>query len=64
MIAHMAGAPLEEILLSASGPVAALALARTWLTFHLRRRREPDDEGKCLAIVPAEHGDDSHRRRR
>ena len=44
MIAHVAGVPVEELLLlaSASGAGAALLPARAWLTLHLRRRREPE----------------------
>ncbi len=37
MIAHVAGMPVEELLPSVSGAV----LARVWLVFHLRRRRDP-----------------------
>jgi hypothetical protein len=40
MIAHVAGVPLEELLLqvSACGACAGLLPARAWLMLHLRRR--------------------------
>jgi hypothetical protein len=38
MIAHVGGVPLEEML-SVTGAGASLALARAWLTLHLRRRQ-------------------------
>ena len=41
MIAHIAGVPLEEVLPSAGGAAGALVLARGWLWFHWRRRKEP-----------------------
>jgi hypothetical protein len=43
-IAHVAGVPVEELLPSAAGAGAGLVLARAWLAFHLRRRRDPEDE--------------------
>ena len=44
MIAHVAGVPVEELLLlmSASGAGAALLPARAWLRLRLRRRRAPE----------------------
>jgi hypothetical protein len=44
MIAHVAGVPVEELLLlmPASGAAAGLLLARAWLTLRPRRRREPE----------------------
>ncbi len=44
MIAHVAGVPVEELLLPvmASGAGAGWLLARAWLTLRLRRRREPE----------------------
>jgi hypothetical protein len=41
VIAHVAGVPLEELLASAGGAGAGLALTRTWVLAHLRRRQEP-----------------------
>jgi hypothetical protein len=37
MIAHIAGVPLEELLLAMPGACASLVLARAWLLAHLRR---------------------------
>ena len=42
MIAHVAGVPVEELLVSSSGAGAGLLLARAWLLVRLRRRREPE----------------------
>jgi hypothetical protein len=41
MIAHVAGVPVEELLLlvPAGGAGAGLLLARAWVTLRLRRRR-------------------------
>ena len=39
MIAHVAGAPLEELLPLAPGGAALLVVARTWLMVRVRRRR-------------------------
>ena len=38
MIAHIAGAPVEEALLSLSGAGVWLLLARGWVAARLRRR--------------------------
>jgi len=38
MIAHIAGAPVEEVLLSLSGAGIWLLLARGWVAARLRRR--------------------------
>jgi hypothetical protein len=38
-LAHIAGVPLEELLLPAAGGGAALLAARVWLAAHLHRRR-------------------------
>ena len=43
MIAHVAGAPVEETLLpllGAGGMGASLLLARAWFANHVRRRRD------------------------
>ena len=37
--AHVGGIPLEEALPSLGGAAGGLLLARTWVAFHLRRRR-------------------------
>lgn len=44
MIAHVAGVPVEELLLlvSANAAGAGVLLARAWLVLHARRRREPE----------------------
>jgi hypothetical protein len=42
VIAHVGGAPLEEILPLATGAGASLLLARAWLMMHLRRSRSND----------------------
>ena len=39
LVAHVAGVPLEEALLSLSSAGAALLVARSWLAIHWRRRR-------------------------
>jgi hypothetical protein len=39
VIAHVGGLPLEEIAPSLTGAVAAMLLARAWLTARVRRRR-------------------------
>jgi hypothetical protein len=40
MIAHLGGAPVEEMLPLVTGVGAALLLARAWIMLRLRRRRE------------------------
>jgi hypothetical protein len=37
--AHVAGIPVEELLPSVTGLLAA----RAWMMFHVRRRRKPDE---------------------
>jgi hypothetical protein len=37
--AHVAGIPVEELLPSLTGLLAA----RAWMMFHVRRRRKPDE---------------------
>ncbi len=40
-LAHIAGVPVEELLLPfLAGPVAGLALVRAWLSLQLRRHPE------------------------
>jgi len=41
--AHVAGMPVEELLPSLGGVGGSMLLARAWLTFHLRRRQDPDE---------------------
>ena len=42
-LAHIAGVPVEELLLPLlAGPAAGLALVRAWLALRLRRDPEPD----------------------
>lgn len=43
IIAHVAGVPVEELLPSLGGVGGSMLLARAWLTFHLRRRQDPDE---------------------
>jgi len=42
--AHVAGVPVEEILLPTlgTGAAASLLVARGWILVHVRRRREPE----------------------
>jgi hypothetical protein len=41
MVAHVGGAPVEELLLAATGlGTAALLAVRAWLSAHLRLREE------------------------
>jgi hypothetical protein len=41
-LAHIAGVPVEEVLLPfLAGPVAGLALVRAWLALRLHRHPEP-----------------------
>ena len=42
MIAHVGGVPVEELLPAAAGAGTALALARAWMSVHLRRHRGPE----------------------
>jgi hypothetical protein len=42
VIAHVGGAPLEEVLPLVPGVGASLLLARAWLMVHLRRSRSND----------------------
>jgi len=44
MLAHIGGLPLEEILPSVAGAGAGLAVARSWLILHLRRRPEAGND--------------------
>ena len=39
LLAHVAGVPVEEALLSLGSVGASLAVARAWLVVHLRRGR-------------------------
>jgi hypothetical protein len=39
VIAHLAGVPLEELLLSLTGGGGGLLAVRAWIHLHLRRRR-------------------------
>jgi hypothetical protein len=41
VIAHVAGVPFEEGLLSLAGAGGGLVLARAWIMIRLRRLREP-----------------------
>lgn len=41
-LAHVGGAPLEELLPSLAGAGTALVMARAWLAVHLRRHGEGD----------------------
>jgi hypothetical protein len=43
VIAHVGPIPLEELLPWASGPGAGLLMARGWIMFHMRRRRDRDE---------------------
>ncbi len=38
-LAHVAGVPVEELALTATGAGTALLVARTWLSLRLRGRR-------------------------
>ena len=43
VFAHIAGIPVEEMLLPLlAGPAAGLALVRAWLALQLRRHPEPE----------------------
>jgi hypothetical protein len=42
VIAHVGGAPVEEILPTLAGMSTGLLVARAWLMLRLRRRREPE----------------------
>ncbi len=41
MIAHLGGVPVEELLPSVPAAGAGLLMARAWVMFRVRRRREP-----------------------
>jgi hypothetical protein len=41
VIAHVAGVPMEEALLSLAGAGGGLLAARAWIMVRLRRPREP-----------------------
>ena len=43
IVAHVAGVPVEELLPNAAGAGGALLLARAWLAFHLRTRRNQEE---------------------
>ena len=45
MLAHVGGVPLEELIPSAVGVGAGLALARAWLIVRLRRTTDLNEEG-------------------
>ena len=45
MLAHVGGVPLEELVPSAAGVGAGLALARAWLIVRLRRTTGLNEEG-------------------
>jgi hypothetical protein len=40
VIAHVAGVPVEELIPTAAGAGTALLVVRTWVSLHLRRRRQ------------------------
>ena len=42
-LAHIAGIPVEEVVLPfVAGPAAGLALVRAWISLRLRRHPEPE----------------------
>jgi hypothetical protein len=45
VMAHVGGLPLEELLPSAAGVGAGLALARAWLIVRLRRTTDRKEAG-------------------
>jgi hypothetical protein len=44
VIAHVGGAPVEELIPTVAGASSALLLARTWLWLRLRRAEGNDQE--------------------
>jgi hypothetical protein len=44
IVAHVAGVPVEELLPNVAGAGGALLLARAWLAYHLRERRQDEED--------------------
>jgi len=49
LLAHVAGVPVEEALLSLSSVGGALLVARGWLALHWRRRAKADAHARWSA---------------
>jgi len=49
LVAHVAGVPVEEALLSLSSVGGALLVARGWLALHWRRRANVDTQAESSA---------------